>query len=69
MPFVPGGASEATLIVRVAEVLPPEGSDIGLGLNTEKLTPVGTDPVTESATEPEKLSCETPVIVTVPEPP
>jgi hypothetical protein len=67
--LVPGAASEAMLTARLAEAVPPEGIEIGLGSNTEKPTPVGTDPVTESATVPEKLSCETPVIVTVPEPP
>jgi len=69
MVLVPTGALEARSIVRLAEALPPEGTEIGLGLNAEKLTPVGTEPVTDKATGPEKLSCEVPVIVTIPEPP
>lgn len=69
MGLVARGASEARLTVRVAEALPPDGTEIGLGLNAEKLTPVGTEPVTDRATGPEKLSCELPVIVTMPEPP
>lgn len=69
MVLVPTGASGARLTVRVAEALPPEGTEIGLGLNAEKLTPVGTEPVTDKATGPEKLNSEVLVIVTIPEPP
>jgi len=57
------------LTVKAAEAVPPDGTDTGLGLNVEKVTPVGTDPVTENVTGPEKPSCELPVIVTLPEPP
>ena len=57
------------MTVKAAEAVPPDGTDTGLGLNVEKVTPVGTDPVTENVTGPEKPSCELPVIVTLPEPP
>ncbi len=67
--LVPTGAPGATLTPKLAEALPPDGIEIGLGLNAEKVTPDGTEPVTDSVTGPEKLSCELPVIVTVPEPP
>ena len=69
MALVPTDALGATLIPKVAEALLPDGIEIGLGLKAEKVTPVGTEPVTDSVTGPEKLSCEVPVIVTVPEPP
>jgi hypothetical protein len=59
----------ATLIVRVAEALPPDGIGIGLVVKAEKVTPAGTAPVGESVTGPEKPDCEVPVIVTVPESP
>jgi hypothetical protein len=69
MVLVPTDALGATLIVSVADKEPPEGTAIGLGLKAEKDTPAGTEPVTDSATEPEKLSNEVPVIVTMPDPP
>lgn len=62
-------ALAATLIVRVADALPPDGTEIGLVLKAEKVTPAGTAPVGVSVTGPEKPDCEVPVIVTVPEPP
>lgn len=67
--LVPTEVLDATLIPKVAGALPPDGMEIGLGLKAEKVTPVGAEPVTDSVTGPEKLSCEFPVIVTVPEPP
>lgn len=57
------------MIPKVAEALPPDGTEIGLGLKAENVTPDGTDPVTDNVTAPEKLSCEFPVIVTELEPP
>ncbi len=61
--LVPGVALAATFTVKVAAALPPDGTEIGLGLKTEKVTPAGTEPVTESVTGPEKPSWELPVIV------
>jgi len=69
MVLVPTDALGATLIVSVAPKEPPDGTTIGLVLKAEKETPVGTEPVTDSATEPEKLCSEVPVMVTIPEPP
>jgi hypothetical protein len=66
--LVPGVALAATLIVSVADADPPDEIEIGLGLK-ENVTPVGTEPVADSVTGPEKLSIELPVTVTVPEPP
>jgi hypothetical protein len=50
--LVPVGALPSTLIVSVATAAPPEGMLIGLGLNAEKVTPDGTEPVIESVTGP-----------------
>jgi hypothetical protein len=50
--LVPVAALPATLIVNVATAVPPEGTLIGLGLNAEKVTPEGTEPVIESVTPP-----------------
>jgi hypothetical protein len=69
MVVVPTGTLAPTLMVRVAEALPLDGTEMGFGLKAEKVTPAGTEPVTESATGPEKPSWEVPVIVTMPEPP
>jgi hypothetical protein len=69
MVLVPTDALGATLTVSVAPKEPPDGTAIGLVLKAEKDTPVGGEPVTDSATGPEKLSSEVPVIVTMPEPP
>jgi hypothetical protein len=69
MVLVPADALGATLIVSVADAELPDGTAIGLVLNAEKETPMGAEPVTDSVTGPEKLSCEVPVIVTIPEPP
>ena len=57
------------MTVREAEALLPDGTEMGLGLKAEKLTPAGTEPVTDSVTGPEKPSREVPVIVSMPEPP
>jgi hypothetical protein len=51
--LVPVDALPPTLIVNAADAVPPEGRLIGLGLNEEKLTPEGTEPVIERVTGPE----------------
>jgi hypothetical protein len=53
MALVPAEALEPTLTVRVADALPPDGMEIGLGL-VENATPEGTEPVTDSVTVPAK---------------
>ena len=69
MVLVPTAALAATFIVSVADAELPDGTVIGLVLKAEKDTPDGAEPVTDSATGPEKLSSEVQVIVTIPEPP
>jgi len=54
--YVPTGALGPTLIVKLDEAVPPDGTEIGLGLKAEKVTPEGTEPVTDKVTEPEKLN-------------
>lgn len=49
---VPVGAAAATFTVNEAEAVPPEGREIGFGLNVEKVTPLGTEPVTDKVTAP-----------------
>jgi hypothetical protein len=51
--LVPVEALPATLIVSVADAVPPEGILIGFGLKDEKDTPDGTEPVIDSVTGPE----------------
>ena len=53
MVLVPAKAIGETLIVRIAEALPPLGTEIGLGTKLENVIPEGTDPVVDSVTEPE----------------
>jgi hypothetical protein len=67
--LVPTEALGSTLTVRLAEAVPPDGTEIGFGLNVENVTPVGTDPVTDNVTGPEKPSSEVPVKVILPDPP
>jgi len=67
--LVPTGALEAILMLNVVVALPPEGIEIGFGLNVEKVTPAGTTPVTDNVTGPKKEFSDIPVIVTMPEPP
>jgi len=50
--LVPVDALPETLIVSVADAVPPEGMLIGLGLKVEKVTPDGTDPVIDNVTGP-----------------
>ena len=52
MVLVPVEALPETLIVSVADAVPPEGMLIGLGLKVEKVTPDGTDPVIDNVTGP-----------------
>jgi hypothetical protein len=66
---VPVGAAAATFTVNAEGAFPPEGIEIGFGLNVEKVTPLGTDPVTDKVTDPEKLNSEFPTTVTPVEPP
>jgi hypothetical protein len=53
---VPTAALGPTLTVKLEEAVPPDGTEIGLGLKAEKVTPEGTEPVTERVTGPEKLN-------------
>jgi hypothetical protein len=41
------------LTVNEDEAVPPPGILIGLGLKLEKVTPAGTEPVTDNVTDPE----------------
>ncbi len=66
---VPVGAAAATFTVNEAEAVPPEGREIGFGLNVEKVTPLGTEPVTDKVTAPAKLNNELPMTVTPADPP
>ena len=67
--LVPGVALPATLIVRVVEAEPADGTAIGLVLKVENDTPAGTEPVTDNVTGPTKLRMELPVTLTLPDPP
>jgi hypothetical protein len=49
----PNVASDATLIVNVAEAVLPAGMLTGFVENVENVTPEGAEPVTESVTDPE----------------
>jgi hypothetical protein len=69
MVLEPTEAEEPTFTIREADAVPPDGTEIGLGLNDENVTPAGTDPVTDKVTGPEKPSWDVPVIVILPEPP
>jgi len=66
--LLPVGALPPTLMVRVLEAVPPEGMEMGFGLNP-KVTPDGVGPVTDNVTAPEKPSIEVPVIERVPDVP
>ena len=64
--LLPGVALDATFRVRLDDADPPDGIDIGFGLKLE-VTPAGTEPVTESVTEPVKPKTDVPVTVMLPE--